>query len=463
MAVRLCIQRSLKPLKDHQKRVVDFLETHHGLLVYHRVGSGKTLTAIAVSQCYLDRYPDHKVIVITPAGLVNNFRDEMRASYANIRHWDRYCFYSYQKYMNLCKEDNPRSLCNDTLLIIDEAHNLRTLYHKSLKGKEKGVLNRFITGCAKTAHKILLLSGTPLYNSTRDVVALYNMIRPEKAVRPREFRIDDMKCLISYRGQSNDNFPERIDENVDITMTPEYEQKYDDCIQTIQNGNENPLVKDLYGEGDREAFYNVIRRAVNNLENRDSAKIRWILRKIRNRRKTIVFSHFLDAGIRVVMDGMTRVGIPFGVIEGRISMKRRKQVVEEFNDDRFRVLFLSRAGGEGLDLKGVRQVIIMEPSWNQATEEQVIGRAIRYGSHAGLPPRERSVVVYHLYHIRKTDVGKKKELEEWWKDPTEKPPLDPYIESYDLYMQYLIEKKQRRIKEYDQRMKELSIEENRCP
>jgi hypothetical protein len=56
-----------------------------------------------------------------------------------------------------------------------------------------------------------------------------------------------------------------------------------------------------------------------------------------------------------------------------------------------------------LDLKGVRNVIILEKGWNQASDEQVIGRAIRYRSHAALPPEQRVVDVYHLVLIKKDD------------------------------------------------------------
>ena len=41
------------------------------------------------------------------------------------------------------------------------------------------------------------------------------------------------------------------------------------------------IIMDLYGDGDFEAFYNVIRRAVNNLEDKDSKKIQWVVDKIK--------------------------------------------------------------------------------------------------------------------------------------------------------------------------------------
>ena len=59
-------------------------------------------------------------------------------------------------------------------------------------------------------------------------------------------------------------------------------------------------------------------------------------------------------------------------------------------------MLLSRAGSEGLDLKGVRDVVLLEPHFHNERMQQVIGRAVRYRSHEALPPDERNVVVHHL-------------------------------------------------------------------
>lgn len=57
------------------------------------------------------------------------------------------------------------------------------------------------------------------------------------------------------------------------------------------------------------------------------------------------------------------------------------------------VFMASAAGAEGITLANVRNVYIMEPYWNPARIDQVIGRAIRICSHAKLPMDERSVKV----------------------------------------------------------------------
>jgi hypothetical protein len=59
-----------------------------------------------------------------------------------------------------------------------------------------------------------------------------------------------------------------------------------------------------------------------------------------------------------------------------------------------RVFCITAAGAEGLSLKNVRGVHIMEPYWNEVRLKQVKGRAIRIGSHLDLPEADRDVSIY---------------------------------------------------------------------
>ena len=66
---------------------------------------------------------------------------------------------------------------------------------------------------------------------------------------------------------------------------------------------------------------------------------------------------------------------------------------DSIKEKRLCVLMASSAGAEGITLRNVRNVLIMESYWNPARIEQVIGRAIRICSHASLPIPDRSVDV----------------------------------------------------------------------
>jgi hypothetical protein len=59
-----------------------------------------------------------------------------------------------------------------------------------------------------------------------------------------------------------------------------------------------------------------------------------------------------------------------------------------------KVIGITGAGAEGISLRNVRQVHIMEPYWNMVRIEQVKGRAVRICSHMDLPVEERKVEIY---------------------------------------------------------------------
>ena len=64
------------------------------------------------------------------------------------------------------------------------------------------------------------------------------------------------------------------------------------------------------------------------------------------------------------------------------------------NGERVKVVLISQAGSEGIDLNYLRQVHIMEPWYNMNRIEQIIGRARRNCSHKDLPVEERNVQVF---------------------------------------------------------------------
>ena len=69
-----------------------------------------------------------------------------------------------------------------------------------------------------------------------------------------------------------------------------------------------------------------------------------------------------------------------------------------------RVFCITSAGAEGLSLKCVRAVHIMDPYWNDVRLKQVKGRAIRIGSHLELPEADRDVSIYTYLSVFSDEV-----------------------------------------------------------
>ena len=73
-----------------------------------------------------------------------------------------------------------------------------------------------------------------------------------------------------------------------------------------------------------------------------------------------------------------------------------KGLTGEDNKDgnKVKVVLISKAGSEGIDLKFIRQVHILDPWYNMNRPEQIIGRAVRNFSHKDLPFEKRNVEIF---------------------------------------------------------------------
>ena len=67
---------------------------------------------------------------------------------------------------------------------------------------------------------------------------------------------------------------------------------------------------------------------------------------------------------------------------------------DNVDGNRVKVILISKAGSEGIDLKFIRQVHILEPWYNMNRVEQIIGRAVRNFSHKDLPFEKRNVEIF---------------------------------------------------------------------
>ncbi|CAI5719631.1 unnamed protein product [Peronospora destructor] len=74
--------------------------------------------------------------------------------------------------------------------------------------------------------------------------------------------------------------------------------------------------------------------------------------------------------------------LPFVRLDGTTSAKKRKNLVDTFNDpttNSFAFLLSSKAGGCGLNLIGANRLVLFDPDWNPATDKQAAARVWREG------------------------------------------------------------------------------------
>jgi hypothetical protein len=168
-----------------------------GMLVYHKIGSGKTCTAINIAEKW--RYI-RRTIFVSSASLLNNFRKELRSKCADeqyISNADReqlehlhpsdaeykrivaesdekidefYDIYSYNKFIDLLQKN--KIFFTNKLLIIDEVQNMISesgTYYKTL---HDAIMY------APRDLRVVLLSATPIFDHPIEIALTINLLRP---------------------------------------------------------------------------------------------------------------------------------------------------------------------------------------------------------------------------------------------------------------------------------------------
>jgi len=114
----------------------------------------------------------------------------------------------------------------------------------------------------------------------------------------------------------------------------------------------------------------------------------------------------------------------YALFTGEVDSETREVLVREWNDpsnvrgEKIFAVIISGAGAEGLDLKYVRDVYILEPYWDRARELQVKHRGIRMGSHAALPEKDRSVRTWIYVAVANKEIDKSIPLKSRVEDQT---------------------------------------------
>lgn len=393
-----CLENENVKPQPHQKNIVKFLlrnKHKKGMLVFHGVGTGKTLTSIFMVRCLMKQYPYSNVIVLTPTSLIGNYFNEIDKFGLTNEEMDKLTIETYGKFINKLKKGIVG--CHNSIVVIDEAHNFRSL----------GSSSKSIMKCTDYAKKVILLSATPIHNNRTDLANLIAMITNytiREATNIISSYKEDLlkrmiKCNVSYYKTRTDSkdFAKQVNHIKRFHMESEYYAEY----LTIQEDlRVNGMPIEFMDSKNLTVFLNGVRRAVNKI-NTLSPKILWSVDKIMNdikqNKKVLVYSNWVEFGVNLIKNILKATNIDFSEITGTMSAKERDQQVVNFNrDNGTNIMIITSAGGEGISLKNTRTVIILEPHWNNEKINQIMGRSIRYKSHISLPEKERVVDVYSL-------------------------------------------------------------------
>lgn len=417
-------QTQAPDLNDKEQRVVQRLKSVPGLVVAHGLGTGKTRTSIQVAD-----QMQQPTNVVVPASLQDNYKKELNKWVGGV-----------PDYMNIQSQQrvgrNGLDQKNNGLLIVDEAHRARETTSKLYKSLQTSL-----------AKKRLLLTATPVYNHPVDLAPLVNLaankkVLPEdratfsqKFIEEKEISPGILGSLMGIKpgyeqvlknspqltdaiskyvdydpGRGAEGFPSFKEEEVKVPMATNQQDIYNTIMDKAPfwvrwkvkaglppNRTElQPLQAFLTGARQvANSTYDFVKNKNTTISPKVDHAISYLKNEIAKnpRYKAVVYSNYLGSGLAPYKMQLEQNKIPYGEFSGDISPKVRNQMVRDYNANKLKALLISSAGAEGLDLKGTRLLQILEPHFNREKEKQIVGRAIRYMSHAALPENEQNVLI----------------------------------------------------------------------
>lgn len=422
-------------LLPHQKRVIDRMKKGKGLVVAHGTGSGKTLSSIAAAV----ELGEDGAKVLVPAALKKNYEKEID------KHVEGDAPIEVESIQRAVLHNKP---IKTPFLVVDEAHNLRNPAAKSHEYVKE-----------TEADRRMLLTASPLYNQPEDIAPLVNLaaqsrrlptgtafrkkfiqqpdknllavINPWAKTDPVLVKKDELagvlNAWVDYHKGQEEGFPALKEERIDVPMSKQQQEVHDAAWGRLPVMARLRLRKGLPADKKDLAsinqFQSQARQAASSLarfskeEPEPSLKVEQAAHRLEKdmgknpRHKAIVYANYLPT-LQDYSKVLDQKGIDHALFTGKQSKKQRDQIVRDYNEGKTKALLLSSAGGEGLDLKGTRQVQVLEPHWNEEKLKQVIGRARRYKSHDHLPPKEREVSVQRYAAVPVDFLGKRKGIDQ---------------------------------------------------
>ena len=411
---------------EHQERTaLRVLRDMRGrAILADEVGLGKTIEAGLVLKEYAVRGLIHRALVLTPAALTDQWREEMETKFSlpfavlrSVRDWDRKPFLIAS--MDTAKREPHRGAAQARpwdLIIVDEAHRL----------KNRLSLNwRFVAGLSKKY--MLLLTATPVQNDMDELFNLVTLLKPGQlhtydrfleryvasADRRVPMRVPELRGLLrdvmvrNRRGIAFTLPPRRV-HSLAVRLSPAERRLYDDVTEFVRDaywsasgrlpwtarltlivlqreiGSSTFAVAEtlrrlaqspLFRLDERERLEELRQEAVAISSNVKAARLRTFLKSIDE--KVLIFTQYLRT-LEYLREVLEADGHRVASYHGGLSLAAKDAAVWTFREDRD--IFLStEAGGEGRNLQFARTVVNYDLPWNPLRIEQRIGRVHRLG------------------------------------------------------------------------------------
>lgn len=407
------LKATLRPYQKEGVKWIRYLYRHRmGGCLADDMGLGKTVQAIAMLTLI---YPQEQTptLVVMPRSLIFNWQNELARFAPQL---SVYTYYGSDRDLEEARKRNviltTYALLRNHIrefseqefhyIILDESQNAKNL---STQITQSVLL-------LKGAHR-LALSGTPMENNLTELYALFRFLNP-----PMFGSLNDFNTRYTYPIQKENDpdalqslrrkifpfmlrrlkkdvlkeLPDRMEHTLYAEMEPAQARFYEERRRYYFQQIKENIRREGIQRSQLMMFQamNELRRIASVPESLSNGEIKsakleilmeTVAEAVANRHKVVVFYNFI-AGIELTGERLEEMGIDYACMTG--STTDRRSVVERFQHDPDCMVLLMtlKTGGVGLNLTAADTVLLFEPWWNKAAEEQAVNRLHRYGQQA---------------------------------------------------------------------------------
>jgi SNF2 family DNA or RNA helicase len=420
---------TLRPYQVHGVAWLDLLrESGLGGVLADDMGLGKTLQILALivlekSRSNLSR----PALVVAPTSLMTNWAAEVQKFAPDIKVLVLHGSDRKQKFAAIGEHDLVLTtyplISRDREVLLSREWHIAVLDEAQTVKNPDAATTRWLREI-KAKHRFCL-TGTPMENHLGELWSIMSFVNPgylgDKASFSRQWRIPIEKRADKIRAaalaqrikpfllrRTKTEVATELPAKSEIVETIVLEGTQRELYDSIRISMSEKVRKAIAERGLAKSHIVVLEAllrmrqaccdpALLKLEDgveRPSAKLdrlmEMVIELLSEGRKIVVFSQFTSM-LALIQRRFELEGLRYSLLTG--DTRDRKKVIAEFQDGRADIFLISlKAGGVGLNLTAADTVVIFDPWWNPAVEEQAIDRAYRIG-------QDKAVFVYRLVAV----------------------------------------------------------------
>ncbi|MEJ5172545.1 MAG: DEAD/DEAH box helicase [Hydrogenothermaceae bacterium] len=401
-------------LFDYQVQGVKFLISNEGCLLADQMGTGKTVMTTTALRILFIKGVIKKALIVVPSSLISVWEEHIskwapELNFITIMEGKRQreILWSVKSHIYIVSYDTLKNDYKERLnmlkefskdldiIVLDEAHNIKN------KDTSKA---RAVKIFSKKAKYRWALSGTPLQNNLREIISLYEFLKPDEKI-PEKITQEEVRDLIKpimlrrLKKEILTQLPEKLPPEIErFNLSPIQREYYEKFLHSEQK--RLSTIFERY-KNERNFLFMMKQNIIFSLQKlrqicnfppesihspKADRMVDLVKEIIENQDKVVIFSNFINEGIDKIVKNLRSFlnHNSIAVYHGGLSKVERDKAVKSFMEDDECKVFVGTitAAGEGLTLTAGSYVIFFDLHWNPAKMWQAEDRVHRIGQNS---------------------------------------------------------------------------------